>query len=363
MSTNGLKTSRSQGGSALWFLLLLMVVGAGLFAWMSLQEPAPGPGMTRDNAADAAQHDHVHTPDLQPLESDGLIPSGRVEAGPLPYRNMKRVFEGMGQISGELFPSDSAPMPDTWTLVIEPSQFAMGRETAVRKELEFPGNQTTFEVRDLPMASYRVYARAKGQASMALEVSLFKIEGPGHRVKDHSHIMLRLQPLSGLQVTVRTADLSPAIELPLTLESRITKQRWEAKTNVAGRHEFEQLPAGQFTLLVGYADQPLIPAADVLVSMGKIANWEGTLPVTHRLSIKVIDGQGRALPGAILRGHGGAPIDGITDFEGMFTQAYMPAETYRIRAEHKESESHGRTVVTLPLDATSPDPVVIYCRQ
>ncbi len=318
--------------------------------------------MTRDHG------DHSHatqpgtSPDLQPLEEEGLTPSSRVEAGPLPYRNMKRVFDGTGQISGELFPSDSVAMPESWTLVIEPSQFAMGRETAIRKELEFPGNQTTFEVRDLPMASYRVYAQAEGQASMALEVSLFKIEGPGHRSKDHSHVMLQLQPLTGLDVFLRNVDLSPATELDLTLESTASRKRWQAQTNAAGRFSFERLPAGSYRLMVGYADQPLVPEAEIQVDLGQVATWQGTLPATYSMNLKVIDDQGRPLPEAILRGHGGAPIAGRTDFDGMFTQRYLPQGTYRIRVEHKESEGKGHLDLVLPMDPSQPDPVVVYCR-
>ncbi|MDF1836613.1 MAG: carboxypeptidase-like regulatory domain-containing protein [Planctomycetota bacterium] len=363
MSTNGLKTSRAQRGSAAWLLLVLLVLGIGLFAWMNLQEPGSDPGITRDNPNGAAAPNSNTQPDLQAPTVEGIAPSGRVEAGPLPYREMKRVFDGTGQISGQLFPSDAVPLPDTWTLIIEPSQFALGRETAIRKELEFPGQQTTFEVRDLPMASYRVLALAEGQASVAMEVSLFKLEGPGNQAKDHSHIMLRMQPLSSLRVTLQTADLAPATDLPLTLESSATRKRWEAKTDAVGRYEFERLPAGRFTLLVGYPDQPLIPAETLMVEVGKVTAWQGTLPSTHRVTFKVVDGQGRGLPGAILRGHGGAPIDGVTDYEGLLTQAYLPEGTYRIRVEHKDSESHGRMDVTVPLDETNAEPVVIYCRQ
>ncbi len=362
MSTNGLKTKHSREGSALLILLLLILVIAGVFTWTSLKGSNAESGMTQD-AQTGLGVEPTPPADLAPLQDDGLTPSSRVEVGPLPYRRMKRTFDGKGQISGELLPSGTGPMPEKWTLVIEPSEFAVGRETAIRRELEFPGQQTTFEVRDLPMASYRVFARAKDQASVALEVSLFKIEGPGQRVKDRSHVMLRLQPLSSLQVSLRNEDLSPALDLPLILESKITRKRWTAKTDAAGVHTFEELPAGTLTLLVGHADQPLIPAQAIQIETGKLATWTGTLPKTHEVTLRVIDREGMPLPDAIVRGHGGVPIDGVADFTGELTLRYLPAGTYRLRVEHKPSERHGRTTLVIPLSEGQPHPYPIYCRR
>ncbi|MFT4648208.1 MAG: hypothetical protein ACI87O_000732 [Planctomycetota bacterium] len=364
VSTNGLKTNHPRRGSAAWILVLILaLMAAGLVAWMTLQEPSTDPGLTRVNPTGIVQPDQDPTSDLQPLIEEVITPSGRVEVGPLPYRDMQRVFDGTGQISGELFPSESVAMPETWTLVIEPSKFAVGRERAIRKELEFSGNQTTFEVRDLPMASYRVYAVAQDQASIAMEISLFRIEGPGHRVKNHSHIMLRLEPLSSLHVTVQTADLYPATELPLFLDSAVTLKRWKAQTNAAGRYEFQDLPAGTFKLMVGYPDHPLVPIAQMQVVIGKPTFWEGVLPKTHPVTFQVIDAAQRPLPGAIVRGHGGAPVDGITDFEGQYTQRYLPEGSYTIRVAHKESEGNGRINLTIPLEGSQPEPVIIYCQQ
>lgn len=346
----------------MWILLLPILVIAGIFAWTSLKGSNSESGMTQEAQTDVGG-EQIPPVDLAPLEEDALAPSSRVEVGPLPYRKMKRSFDGQGQISGELLPSDFGPMPEKWTLVIEPSEFAVGRETAIRRELEFPGQQTTFEVRDLPMASYRVYARAEDQASAALEISLFKIEGPGHRVKDRSHVMLRLQPLSSLQVNLQNEDLSPALDLPLILESKTTRKRWTAKTDASGLYTFEELPAGVFTLLVGYADQPLIPAVAIQVETGKQATWKGTLPMTHEVTLRVIDREGRPLPGAIVRGHGGAPIDGVADFTGELTLRYLPKGTYQLRMEHKPSERHGRTTLVIPVPEGQPNPYPVYCRQ
>ncbi|MBL4771295.1 MAG: carboxypeptidase regulatory-like domain-containing protein [Planctomycetes bacterium] len=364
MSTNGLKSHNLKRGSAAWLLVLLVIVGAGLFAWLSLQGSGPDSGITRgETSGTEAAGEHIHAPDLQAPIVEGLTTSSRVEAGPLPYRKMKQVFDGRGQISGELLPNDSGQTPETWTLVIEPSQFASGREMAERREIEFPGNQTTFEVRDLPMASYRVSARAKNQASVPIEVSLFKIEGLGHRVKDHSHVMLRMQALSVLHIALQAEDLSPASDVSVVLESKYTRQRWEAVTDVTGHCKIADLPAGQFSILVGYPDQPLLPRADVQISRDKPSYWKGVLPKTYPMTLRVIDEQARPLPGAIVRGHGGAPIDGITDYQGELTLQYLPAGTYRLRAEHAASESHGRVEVTLPLEDSQPNPVIIYCRQ
>ncbi len=363
MSTKGLKTNRSRQGSALWVLLLLVLVIAGLFAWTRVSESDSQSGMTQDANAGPNLGKPTPTADLAPLPEDTLTPSSRVEVGPLPYRRMKKIFDGHGQISGELFPNETAPMPEVWTLVIEPSEFALGRESATRRELELSGRQTTFEVRDLPMGSYRVYARAEGQASLPIEISLFKIDGPGHQVKDHSHVMLRLEPLSRLQVTLRNEDFSPALDLPLVLESKNTRKRWLGKTDAAGLFTFENLPTGVFTLFVGFTDQPLVPPATIQVDRDKQISWEGTLPTTHQITLRVIDKNAQPLPGAIVRGHGGAPIDEVTDFMGEVTLRYLPKGTYRLRVEHTATERNGHTTFVIPAPEGQPNPLPVYCRK
>jgi hypothetical protein len=81
------------------------------------------------------------------------------------------------------------------------------------------------------------------------------------------------------------------------------------------------------------------------------------------VTFQVIDAAQRPLPGAIVRGHGGAPVDGITDFEGQYTQRYLPEGSYTIRVAHKESEGNGRINLTIPLEGSQPEPVIIYCQQ
>jgi hypothetical protein len=342
--------------------LVLFLVGAGFVAWVSLDKGSPNDSITPEARPVPTGHQHDPSAELQPLIEDGITPSGRVEAGPLPYREMPREFDGMGQISGELMPSGSDPMPDQWTLVIEPSLFAIGKETAERREIDFPGQQTTFEVRDLPFGSYRVFARTADQSTVPLEISLFKIKGPGNRAKDRSHVMLQLQPVASLHVQLRTKQMGPAMDLGLVLESRDTRKRLKATTDATGRYEFDHLAAGEYLLFVGSPDQPLLPTAEIQVAPGQVNAWEGVLPETHSVRFRVIDAEARPLPGAILRGHGGAPIDGITDFQGELHQLYLPAGTYRIRVEHAESEGRGNATVVVPIPQGQPDPVVIYCQ-
>ena len=281
---------------------------------------------------------------------DGVTPVTRVETDPLPYREMPRSFDGQGEISGEVFPAPGEPFPAAWTLRIRPSQFATGREQAISKDLEFDGAQTTFEVRDLPMASYSIQVTAEGQASRPVEVSLFRIEGgaPGAS-KQRSHIMLRFEPLSEVQVELVDALGQPAEGLPLVLEAQATRERWEGRTDARGHARLQGIPEGLFRLVVGSPQAPHIEAPTIKVLRTEPSRWSGTLPPTQTVTVRVIDDTERVLPDAVVRGHGPVPVEVRTDQNGEAVLRYLPFGRYQLRGEHAASETGGRQTMVIPL--------------
>lgn len=354
----GARRRTQRGGAALWIVLALLL-GLGLLYGLQRglnSEESP----TGLQDAGQGETQAAGTPEsLLPLEEpeDDVSPVGRVEAEPLPYRNMPRSFDGQGEISGEVFPAPDQPFPSHWTLRIRPSQFASGKEKAISKDLEFEGAQTTFEVRDLPMASYSIQVTAEGQASRPVEVSLFRIEGgaPGAS-KERSHIMLRFEPLSEVRVELRDALQQPVRALPLVLEARATRERWTAQTDALGRATIADVPEGLYQLFVGDAQTPHLPPVDLKVLRTEPTEWQGELPPTQSITLRVVDHRARVLPDAVVRGHGPVPIDVRTDQAGEVLLPYLPFGRYQIRGEHAASEAGGRMTVEIPLvgpDATS----------
>ncbi|MCB9906281.1 MAG: carboxypeptidase regulatory-like domain-containing protein [Planctomycetes bacterium] len=300
---------------------------------------------------------------VDPELEGGVEPMGRLEAEPLAYREMQRTYDGMGEISGEVFAADNLPFPDQWTLKIRPSRFALGRDLAISKDLEMPGNQSTFEVRDLPFAGYTVQAVAANQASPAMEVSLFRVEGgnPGAS-KAHSRVMLRFEPLSRLEVGIQDWEGNPASDLPVTVESKEDGKRWEAVTDGRGTARIEQLPEGMYLVSLGHPNRPLLPPAEVPVLRREPAFWQAQLPRTEVVRLKIVDDQAQPLPDAEVRGHGPTVFEARSDFDGMVVLPYLPHGTYQIRATHAQSEGTGQLTLPVPVPAHLDNPVLIYCR-
>ena len=345
-----------RGGAAVWLILLFALTIGLLLAWQANQSPAEDAAdLTGQTEAAEDSNGTAPDPGRGPAElvepEDGVAPVSRVETEPLPYREMPRSYDGQGEISGEVFPATGEPFPDRWTLRIRPSQFATGREQAISKDLEFEGAQTTFEVRDLPMASYTVQVAAEGQASRPVEVSLFRIEGgqPGAS-KERSHIMLRFEPLSEVRVELLDALGQPALGLPIVLEAQATRERWEAVTDARGMARIQEVPEGLFRLYVGSPQAPHMEAATLKVLRTEASTWRGELPPTQTITVRVIDDEARVLPDAVVRGHGPVPVDVRTDQNGEAVLRYLPFGRYRLRGEHAASQSGGRQTVVIPLN-------------
>ncbi|MEZ6005650.1 MAG: carboxypeptidase-like regulatory domain-containing protein [Planctomycetota bacterium] len=343
-----------RGGARLLVLVLLVAVGIGAWWLRRTPEHTPAPGLGPEAAPTVPSDLSPQAPD--PEDPDALAPTTRVEAGPLPYREMQRDFDGTGELSGEVMAMAGSAMPASWRLEIRPSRFATGSENAVSRDLEFEGNQVTFEVRDLPLAAYTVQAVADGQASMAYEVSLFKlVDGAPGAGKTRSHVMLQLMPLCTLDVQVMDHEGLPAADVPLVAEALGTQNRHEGRTDATGRARWDQLPPGLYRVSCGDPLRPLVASEAITVGQRTQAQWQATLPETFALEILVIDGQENPMPGAHVYGHGPVPIEGESDFAGRLSLQYLPAGTYQVRANHEVSATSGRLTIEVP--ATSgPEP-------
>ena len=240
--------------------------------------------------------------DIEALASPGERSEGAAEAGPRaigtisvgtsPERaSMTKSFEGSGVLAG-LVRTEGAPMPETWTVRIEPSIFGIGRQSATTKVIEAEPGQLDFEVRDLPLGGYRVHAFAPGMRSRSVEVTLYKLEGIEYPADPRMHVDLILRPKASIDGTVRQASGDVADALPVFLVSRTPQSGDGGKpgddaaapiilstvTDAAGIYRFAHVDAGAWLVMVGDPVRSLCAPVPISIETAVVQLDEVVLP-------------------------------------------------------------------------------------
>lgn len=366
----------------LGFLAMLVIAGLILFVFLDFDTDPAGKGVT-PNGDGQEQLAHAQGPattiapdgtrqlvDASGNPIDGLRSSPGIEVSDdLPYRSAQKLFDGVGRLTGSIEAPDGVPFPDPWRLVIEPSKYVAGREHAgERQVLEFPGNQRSFEVDDLPLGAYRVFAEGKFVDSIAQEVLLFAIpDQPPAQVQMHKHLAMRFVAARGVQGTVVDADGSPVEGLPVFLARTDVDDAPEtsAFTNGNGQWAVAVLPAGSYRLSLGNRQRPLIDPETLQVEPAGSGrpplNHSSTVPVTTTLHVIVMDVMGRGLPGAKVRGIGATPVDIEVGSTGVAEAKFLVPGFYRLTAQHEALELSGKGRVEVSASGGAQE-FTIICR-
>jgi hypothetical protein len=257
-------------------------------------------------------------------------------------------------ILGEVQVDAGVPYPERWTLILEPSKVAPGRDKAVTRRIESEPGQRDFELRDLPMASYRIRVEAEGLAASPQEVALFKVEGyehmPGVNVV---HATLRLVPIASVQGSVRQAsgDMAPGMPVFLVDRTQPNGTRLEAVTDGGGGFRFAGVPSGAWLLRVGHPVLSMVTPLPITVGLTSVAVDEVQLPPLATLEIEATDEYGRPYPGVevvgYLRGTGTGSFRETTDAFGRVKVPYLSPGPWRVNATHAEEGRRSRMDLTL----------------
>ena len=278
-----------------------------------LEEPAPGPRAMGSIEARAAGQDGGYT----------------------------RVFDGVGIIAGQVRMEDGSA-PPRWTLHLEPSLVTRGRGEAVTRTVEAAPAEETFEVRDLPMGAYRVFATAPGHRSSAVEVALYKLEGLEHLPgMNYVNLTITLRAMANVDGIVRRANGDPADELAVHLLPHATAapgDRISARTDLAGVYRFDAVPEGNWMLCVGDPAAPLASPRPIKVGSRALELDDVLLPALATLELIVVDEAARPFPDVdvvgYLRGAGRGSIRGRTGPQGRFRADYLQPGPWRIEATY-----------------------------
>ena len=359
--------SRKRGASEVGLLIIgfvvLLTVAAGILFLKPDFDTDPGAALPAPAGSEAQSTDAPLLGTTGPVGPDGtrtvLGPDGQpvegLRSGPtvettenLAYRSAPRLFEGTGRLTGEIQAPSDAPFPATWRLIIEPSLYVEGRQhSGPRRVIEFEGAQRTFDVNDLALGAYRVTAEGEGVDARSQEILLFKLRGHGPTAgKTHAHLSMRFHGARGCTGSVYDTAGEPVAGLPITLipktpadgavkDPRIRKTH----TNGAGAWAFAKVTSGAYLLVLGSRARPLIPAQEFSVSNAanskRASHRDDTVPVTVTMELTVMDGQGRGLPGARVRGTGPTPVDAVADSLGIATVPFLRPGRYQLQAEYE----------------------------
>lgn len=339
-----MRRSRREGSAGIgWLLaLVLVIIVVGAATWKGLA------GVEGGGDQDLAPRATAETVDGAPLlepaeEAEGPRVVSGVEAGPAgAYASMDRVFEGTGTIFGEVQVEAGVPYPEAWTLTLEPSRVAKGKEKAVTRTIQSEPGQRDFQLRDLPMASYRLSVAAEGLVARPQEVALFKLAGyehmPGVNVV---HVTSRLVRVASVEGRIRQASGDMAVDFPVYLIDRKSPNegRMEVMTDSAGGFKFSDVSSGNWILRTGHPVHSATSPQPVLVQLAPVALDEILLPPLATLEVETTDAYGRPFPDVelvgYLRGSGNGSFRAKTDAYGRATMRYLAPGPWRVNATDK----------------------------
>jgi hypothetical protein len=316
---------RASAGALAGTLALLALLVAG--AWLALREPAPdargargagapAPPRPGDGAAAAA-------PDLErPAETR---PGGAAATAVPP--DPARAFDGKGVLRGEVIGARGTAVPERWTLIVEPSRMLAGRDRATTRRIEFERGERTFELTDLPLAGYSVRATAAGSNSQALDV-LLVASSPA------VFVTLAFAPAGFVEGRAQRADGTAAEGLAVTLERAGTGERLRAVCDVNGAWIVRDVPDGEYRVLYGTPEAPLVPPREIAFRAPSLRVTEVVLPPVGTLLLRVRDDVDALVPGAVVTGtsSAGGAFTATTDANGEARERYLVPGTWRIEA-------------------------------
>ena len=299
------------------------------------------------------------------LEANGPRTVGGIQPRPIGgYEEFTKAFGDIGgTIVGEI-QVEGAEYPETWTVTLEPSRAAEGREAAIEKSFTAEPGMRTFELRDLPLAAYRLSASAPGLATKKVEVALYRIEGrPALRGLDFVSVNLTLRPMARVEGFVRqsTGDAADDLTVYLTpfkvpgtaepskaeldVSGNLTIQ-YKTRTNASGSYSFEAIPSGPWLLMMGDPLNPLVPGIPVVMDQSDQRLEDVTLPPLAELELVVLDHLARPCPDVDVTGYlreaGSGSLRTKTDGVGIARVRYLTPGPWRIHVDDSEFDQTGQ---------------------
>jgi hypothetical protein len=317
----GVRNSRSGRVVLLLSLLLLLVALGllGLWSWVSLESPP----VIEGTPATAVETSST-APRIEPVLDTERADVGSGTGG---GSGIAAGTEGRGSIRGRLVVDPGVTFPDNWTVSVGPSQVVHGAGPVLGKKVSYTGETSEFVIPDLLLGGYEVRVEAPGMNSKPRGVLLTAVSA-------HPYLIVTVSPTGFIDGFVFGGDSLPAEGVRVTLERLEPKSRRETKTHPDGMYRFDDVRDGEYRLIFGPPENPLVPARELSFEAPSMRFPNVELAKTTEILIYTIDRYRNPLAGVTVTGFGdkGGRIELVTDAEGKGRASNLPPGRYRVRA-------------------------------
>ncbi len=232
--------------------------------------------------------------------------------------------DGIGSLRGVLLDRTGKGVPERWTLVMEPNTAI--RTPTPRHELraDFEDAQERFTVPDVPLGAYDVWIEAEGVNRRSTPVLLV-------RGSDSPFVSLELHARGFLEGVVLDEPGAPVGGLRVTI---ISTQGWDrsTRTDGAGRYLFDELIDGEYQLLIGARQNPLVGPEELSFSAPSLHYPVRRVPELGSARVRAVDRSGLPLSGIRVDGFApdGGILGGTSDGEGYCIVGNLVPGRYRL---------------------------------
>ena len=313
-----------SGRATLWVLALITAMGLVLMIMNQMVET--------EGSRDVIEIPNPSSTNPEPPKE--ALPSSRVniEASSIELRVKQESTrpqsaartDGVGSLRGVLLDRTGKGVPERWTLVMKPNTAI--RTPTPRKELraEFEEAQERFTVPDVPLGAYDVWVEAEGINRRSTPVLLV-------RGSSSPFLSLELHARGYLEGVVLDEPGAPVGGLQVTI---ISTQGWDrsTRTDGAGRYLFEELIDGEYQLLIGARQNPLVGPEDLSFSAPSLHYPVRRVPKLGSARVRAVDRNGLPLSGVRVDGFApdGGILKGTSDGEGYCLVSNLVPGRYRL---------------------------------
>ena len=308
-----------SGRASLWILALIMALS--LVLWISKPDSENTITLpTHSSPALEVEEEHL-LPSLINMEASSIELRAKQESA-RPQSAART--DGIGSLRGVLLDRTGKGIPEHWTLVMRPNTAI--RTPTPRKEVraEFREAQERFTVSDVPLGAYDVWVEADGVNRHSTPVLLV-------RGSNSPFISLELHARGYLEGVVLDEPGAPVGGLQVTI---ISTQGWDrsTRTDGAGRYLFDELIDGEYQLLIGAQQNPLIGPEELSFSAPSLHYPVRRVPELGSARVHAVDRSGLSLSGVRVDGFApdGGVLGGTSDGDGYCLVHNLVPGRYRL---------------------------------
>ena len=289
-----------------------------------------------------------------PLPDISEKPTSPRDAGPsagLPQRADRT--DGIGSLRGVLLDRTGNGIPQHWTLVLSPNTAI--RTPTPRRELrfEFHASEERFHAKDVPLGAYDVWIDAAGANRRTSPTLLVKgSESP--------FVSLELNARGYLEGVVLDETGEAVGDLSVTLLSVSKQGDRMTRTDGAGRYLFDDLVDGEYQLLIGARNNPLVGPEDLAFQAPSLHYPLRRVPKLGSVMVRVVDVNRRPIVGARVDGFApdGGILSGDSDSGGYCEVKNLVPGRYRLSVRG-QGDAVGRAVCIVTSGAQAEIEVIV----